>query len=104
MSLVILAISLGGLYYSTQVFLAYQAYWWVWLMAIVSASLFFAGLYMSYVDWKGEINLRDQLEELWRAQTSRLNQEPEPDEEAEPADMARESDSVSFVNWRDLSR
>ena len=104
MSLVILAISLAGLYYSTQVSLNHSVYWWVWVMAIASTLLFCGGLIMSYFDWQGENQLRNQLRELWRAETSRLDQEIENGEETEPADMAKESDSVPFTNWGDLIR
>lgn len=100
-SLVFLAISLAGIYYSSQVVLKYQSFWWVEWIAVASGVLFFAGLSMAVDDWTTERGYRNDLRNRVQAETATLrSEEPkEEEEDEEPAESVSENempDKFSF--------
>jgi len=97
-SFVILGISLAGFYYSSQVFLDYETFWWVYVIAIASSVLFVVGLRMAVIDWKGEREWRDTRIDWLKDQ----GHEPETEDEQEPVDETTETGTTPFADWRDL--
>ena len=105
-SLVVLAISLGGLYYSTQIMLNYQPTpWWANFMAAFACLLLVIGLVLSFFDWQRETEHWDKIIEGRKAETENLRGEGKgPDEETTPADTREESDNTPYAAWEALNK
>lgn len=100
-SLIFLAISLAGFYYSSQVFLKHGVFWWVKGMAVASCVLFIIGIGMSIDDWLSERSLRDRIEEKMQAETEELRQSPEP-QEGDPAEAVGEYETPERFDLESL--
>lgn len=104
-SLILLAISLAGFYYASQIALEYSDFWWVDCIAIVSSVIFIIGIGMAVDEWLKERSLRDQIEKRMSAETEEIRRAPEEEKEEEeekPAQSVDENQPTPKSYWRTL--
>jgi hypothetical protein len=95
-SIIVLGVSLGGLYYATQVNLKYQNVWWDVPLALLSFVVFLLGVGLVYEDWKRETKHWDMSIRNLEARTQRVqNQKSEKDTNAGATGWAGEDQEIS---------
>jgi hypothetical protein len=93
-SIVILAIAVGGLYYSTQVNLNHQVWWDEWL-ALVSLGLFIWGMNMLLEDKEAEDKYRKYVNWIAREEGIKKYLERQQIDANLPPDMAPEDQPLT---------